>query len=87
MGIDRQYTDFWSNFQYFFEILLCYTFYMFDDDLEPRNKGPKKPKDLSPMSIDELETYISDMKAEIERCDGEIKRKKAYQEAASAAFK
>lgn len=59
---------------------------MFDDDLDPKTKKPKV-RDLSIMSVDELEEYISDMKAEIERVEQEIAKKKAHAEAASSIFK
>lgn len=59
---------------------------MFDDDLDPKTKKPKV-RDLSTMSVDELEEYITDMKAEIERVEQEIAKKKAHAEAASSIFK
>lgn len=59
---------------------------MFDDDLGPASKKPS-PKNLEPMSIDELENYIMELKAEIVRTEGEIKRKKAHQAAAASIFK
>ncbi len=59
---------------------------MFDDDLEPVNKAPKV-KNLEPMSVDELENYILQLKAEILRTENEIGRKKAVMEAASSVFK
>jgi uncharacterized small protein (DUF1192 family) len=59
---------------------------MFDDDLEPVNKAPKV-KNLEPMSVDELESYILQLKAEILRTENEIGRKKAVMEAASSVFK
>lgn len=58
---------------------------MFDDDLDPRTKKPIK-KDLTKMSIEELEEYINAMKEEISRVEEEIKRKKAHRDAAAAAF-
>ena len=59
---------------------------MLDEDLEPRKKKPG-PKPLDNMSVEELEDYIAGMKAEIERADAEIKKKKAYRDAASSFFK
>lgn len=59
---------------------------MFDDDLEPQKKAAAQ-KNLEPMSVDELENYIADLKAEIERTEAEIARKKAYNEAAASVFK
>jgi uncharacterized small protein (DUF1192 family) len=59
---------------------------MFDDELEPR-KQPKKLRVLDKMSIDELNEYIAEMKEEIIRVEGEIKRKKAHADAAASLFK
>lgn len=59
---------------------------MFDDDLEPR-KPKKTLKNLEPMSIDELNAYINDMKEEIARTEAEITRKKSHMTAASSLFK
>lgn len=60
---------------------------LFDDkDDQPRNL-PRKPKPLDNMSIEELEQYITDMKDEIVRVEGEIKRKKAHRDAVSSLFK
>lgn len=59
---------------------------MFDDELEPQKKV-KTLKDLEPMSLDELQFYIKDMKDEILRAEQEIERKKTHMEAASSIFK
>ncbi len=59
---------------------------MFDDELEPRKKATVI-KNLEPMSVDELEDYISALKAEITRTETEIVRKKAVHEAAASVFK
>ncbi len=59
---------------------------MFDDDLEPQKK-PKTLKNLEPMSLDELNFYIQEMKEEIIRTEEEIKRKQVHMEAASSIFK
>ena len=59
---------------------------MFDEELDPRTKKPK-PRDLERMSIDELEEYTEDLKAEIERVADAIAKKKAHQNAASSIFK
>lgn len=59
---------------------------MFDDDLEPQ-KQSKPLKNLEPMSLDELNLYIQEMKEEILRAEGEIERKKAHMDAASSIFK
>lgn len=59
---------------------------MFDDDDLPLN-APRKPKKLEPLSIDELEHYITELKNEIERVEKEIETKKAHRDAASSVFK
>lgn len=59
---------------------------MFDEDTEPRKPGGQ-PKNLEPMSIEELEAYISDLKQEIARAEAEIERKKSHRDAASSIFK
>ena len=59
---------------------------MFDDDLEPKNK-PAQLKNMEPLSLDELDDYIDDLKSEIVRAQGEIERKKASMSAASSFFK
>jgi len=59
---------------------------MFDEENEPLKKTPSL-KNLEPMSVDELENYIEEMKAEIARTEEEIKRKKAHLDAASSIFK
>jgi uncharacterized small protein (DUF1192 family) len=59
---------------------------MFDDDLEPRTKKPK-PKDLSLLSISDLEAYIEALDAEIMRARGEISGRKKQKSGAEAIFK
>jgi uncharacterized small protein (DUF1192 family) len=59
---------------------------MFDDDLNPL-KQKKILKNLHPMSLDELETYIEEMKEEIKRAELEIMRKKSHMDAVSNLFK
>lgn len=59
---------------------------MFDDDLDPKTKKAAR-KNLEPMSLDELEHYISSMHEEIERVRTEIAKKKAHQIAAASIFK
>lgn len=59
---------------------------MFDDETAPRRQ-PKKPRVLDNMSVDELEDYIREMKEEIIRAEGEIRKKKAHRDAASSLFK
>lgn len=59
---------------------------MLEEDLMPQ-KQPGKLKDLTNMSIAELEQYIEDMKAEIKRVEADIAKKKAVRDAASSIFK
>lgn len=56
------------------------------DDLEPRKKAPP-PRNLEPMSVDELEVLVAELQAEIVRAEAEIAKKKAYANAASSFFK
>jgi uncharacterized small protein (DUF1192 family) len=59
---------------------------MFDDDLEPRTKKPKA-KDLSLLSVSDLETYIAALEAEIMRAREEILARKKQKSGAEAIFK
>ncbi|HLG86163.1 MAG TPA: DUF1192 family protein [Alphaproteobacteria bacterium] len=59
---------------------------LMDDDLEPRT-GPKKPKPLDGMSVEELRTYIDDLRAEIARAESALASKSAHLAAAAALFK
>ena len=56
------------------------------DDLEPRNK-PKAPRNLDPMSVDELNGYIAELEGEIARTRQAIARKQASRAGAEAFFK
>lgn len=59
---------------------------MRDDDLEPQRV--KKPlKNLEPMSVAELEIYLSELESEKQRATAEIARKKAYLDSVSSLFK
>jgi len=59
---------------------------MFDDDLEPRSKTPKK-KDLSLLSVAELEAYIEALEAEIVRTRNEISARQKQKSGAESIFK
>jgi len=59
---------------------------MEDDDVNPRTKTTK-PRDLSIMSIEDLEEYIETLKSEIERADAAIKSKKVARQGAESVFK
>ena len=56
------------------------------DELEPRKKKPVL-KDLTPLSVDELDAYITDLQAEIDRARAMIASKKAFRSGAEAFFK
>ena len=56
------------------------------DDLEPRKAKPK-PKNLDPLSVDELEAYIGELQDEIARVKAEIAKKQAHLNAAAAFFR
>jgi uncharacterized small protein (DUF1192 family) len=57
-----------------------------DEDLEPRNK-PAQLRDLSPMSIAELESYIGDLESEIVRARNDIEAKRKQRGGAESLFK
>ncbi len=56
------------------------------DDLEPRHK-PAAKKDLTVLSVGELEDYIADLQGEIARARAAIEAKKAHRSGADALFK
>lgn len=59
---------------------------MFLDDTEPTKKKPA-PKNLDPMSVEDLRDYIAELETEIDRARGQIAKKEAQRLAASAFFK
>ena len=56
------------------------------DDLEPVRKAPAK-KDLSRLSIGDLQDYIGELKAEIARAEEFIAKKGAARKGADSFFK
>jgi uncharacterized small protein (DUF1192 family) len=60
---------------------------MFDEEFKPRKKPGFEKKNLVDMSIDEIEEYIGDLKAEIQRSQDDIVKKKASIAAAASIFK
>ena len=56
------------------------------EDLEPRKQAPK-PRDLSSWSVEELNDYIANLQAEIERARGVINGKQSHRTSADAFFK
>ena len=59
---------------------------MDEEELEPRRKRAP-PKDLTLMGIEELETYIAELEAEIARVRVEITGKLGQRRGAEALFK
>ncbi len=59
---------------------------MDEEDLEPRRKTPKL-RDLAPLAIAELETYITELEAEIGRVRDEIAAKRKQRGGAESLFK
>lgn len=59
---------------------------MFDDE-RPKPKTAEFPRNLESMSIADLEDYVGELEAEIERVKGDAAKKKASQEAAASVFK
>jgi uncharacterized small protein (DUF1192 family) len=56
------------------------------DDLEPQKKKPVL-RNLDPLSIEELQSYIMEMKEEISRVEAKIVAKKTHLSAAAGLFK
>ena len=59
---------------------------MDEEELEPRRK-PTQPRDLTLMGIEELETYIAELEAEIARVREDITAKLGQRRGAEALFK
>jgi uncharacterized small protein (DUF1192 family) len=59
---------------------------MDEEELEPRRR-PARPKDLTLMGIEELQTYIGELEAEIARVRIEITAKLGQRRGAEALFK
>jgi uncharacterized small protein (DUF1192 family) len=59
---------------------------MDEEELEPR-RGTAQPKDLTLMGIEELETYIAELEAEIARVRTDITTKLGQRRGAEALFK
>jgi uncharacterized small protein (DUF1192 family) len=57
-----------------------------DEDARPRPSG-QQPRQLAPLSIEELEAYIAQLRAEIARVEVEIGRRREVRGAAEALFK
>ena len=59
---------------------------MDEEELEPRRKRAQ-PRDLTLLGIEELETYIAGLEAEIARVRAEITAKLGQRRGAEALFK
>jgi uncharacterized small protein (DUF1192 family) len=59
---------------------------MDEEDLLPRQKKPAK-KDLTPLSVAELEAYIGELEEEIARTRTEIAAKRKQRTGADSLFK
>ena len=57
-----------------------------DDDLDPKTKKAK-PRVLDNLSIDDLKSYIVELKTEIDRVEADIVKKEAHKNAMSSLFK
>jgi uncharacterized small protein (DUF1192 family) len=60
---------------------------MFEDEDLAAQKTPPKKKDLTPLSLAELEAYIADMESEILRVRTEIAAKRKQRGGAESLFK
>ena len=56
------------------------------EDLEPRKKSVP-PKNLDTLSIEELNSYIAELRAEIERTQAKIAAKEAHLAGAASLFR
>ena len=55
------------------------------DDIEPRAK-PAKPRDLTQMSVGDLQDYITALETEITRVEAAIAKKEAHRSGVEALF-
>ena len=56
------------------------------EDLEPQKKKAA-PRDLDAMGVEQLENYLAEIEAEVERVRAKITEKKDYLTGAQAFFK
>jgi uncharacterized small protein (DUF1192 family) len=57
------------------------------DDDEPPIRRPPEPRDLSRLSVEELEARIRELEAEIARTREALRQKRSVRDAAEAAFR
>ena len=58
-----------------------------DDQPSPKPASRLVPRNLEPMSVAELEEYITELRAEIARTEADIARKGRSRDAAEAFFR
>lgn len=58
-----------------------------DNDRKPAKETGLNPRNLEPLSVEELRTYITFLEDESARASHEIKRKEASRNAADSVFK
>jgi uncharacterized small protein (DUF1192 family) len=56
------------------------------EDLEPRKKAPA-PRELDSLSIEELNNYMAELQAEIDRVKAKVAAKQAHLTGAASLFK
>ena len=56
------------------------------EELEPKKQKPQQ-RNLDVLSIEELNNYIEEMRAEIKRVEAKIKSKQGHASAAASIFK
>lgn len=57
-----------------------------DEDLDPKTRRAK-PRDLTNMSVSELQEYKADLQAEILRVEADIHKKDSHKQSIDALFK
>ena len=60
---------------------------MFDEEDLPRPKRRLAPLVLDTLGVDELREYIAELRAEIERVEGDIAKKQGHRSQAESFFK
>lgn len=59
---------------------------MFDEEL-PKKKTHDITRDLEPLSLNELATYVTELVAEMARVEEEMAKKKAHMDSAASLFR
>jgi len=58
-----------------------------DEDAQPTRRRRLDPLPLDSLGVDELRSYIGELKVEIVRAEADIARKQSHRSAADAFFK